>query len=174
VAATRKTTPGFRSYEKKAVVLGGGDPHRHRLDDAILIKDNHLAGAPAGTLAELVASLVDPANPASASEAAPMLVNDPLAAPKFIEVEVDTFEQFTELCKVPGIDIILLDNFSVDQLRAAVEFRNAMSLRGKLALEASGGVTLDNIAEIAATGVDRIAVGALTHSAPALDIGLDL
>ena len=92
----------------------------------------------------------------------------------FCVQEVDTLEQLAEVCRVPDVDIVLLDNFTLEQLRAAVALRDAHSLRGKLALEASGGITLESVAQVAATGVERISVGALTHSAPGLDIGLDL
>jgi nicotinate-nucleotide pyrophosphorylase (carboxylating) len=155
---TRKTIPGWRELDKYAVRCGGGHNHRAGLYDAVLIKDNHLAGIPRKRLAAAVAEML-----------AKIQVK-----PAFIEVEVDDPEQFREVCGVGGVDVVLLDNFSVQQMRAAVRHRDEQGLRGRLALEASGGVTLDNVAEIAATGVDRIAVGALTHSAPALDLGLDV
>lgn len=155
---TRKTVPGWRELDKYAVHVGGGRNHRMGLYDAVLLKDNHLADMPPGRLAARLAELLGRL----------------AVSPTFVEVEVDSFEQFVEVCQVSGVDIILLDNFSPEQMRAAVEHRDAESLRGKLALEASGGVTLDTVTDIAATGIDRISIGGLTHSAPSLDIGLDL
>lgn len=155
---TRKTVPGWRQLDKYAVRVAGGHNHRIGLYDAVLIKDNHLAGIPVARLA------------ATLEEQLGRITN----TPAFIEVEVDTLEQLAEVCRVPDVDIVLLDNFTLEQLRAAVALRDAHSLRGKLALEASGGITLESVAQVAATGVERISVGALTHSAPGLDIGLDL
>ncbi|MGE0481885.1 MAG: carboxylating nicotinate-nucleotide diphosphorylase [Phycisphaerae bacterium] len=157
---TRKTLPGWRELDKYAVRCGGGHNHRFGLFDAVLLKDNHLAGVPTARLADHVRALVARAP------------TDP--PPAFIEVEVDAFEQFETLCGAPGVDIILLDNFSPADLRRAVELRDGRGLRGRVELEASGGVTLETVVAVAATGVDRIAIGALTHSAPALDLGLDL
>jgi nicotinate-nucleotide pyrophosphorylase (carboxylating) len=155
---TRKTIPGWRELDKYAVRAGGGVNHRLGLHDAVLIKDNHLAGVPlerlASTLSDLLARIE--------------------GEPKFVEVEVDRLEQLAEVGKVDGVDVVLLDNCSLDHMRAAVEYRDSQGLHGRLALEASGTVTLENVAQMAATGVDRISVGALTHSAPSLDIGLDL
>jgi len=148
IAATRKTLPGLRALQKEAVRLGGGWPHRFGLDDAILVKDNHIAAA-GGVTAALAQAR---------SMAGHMRV---------IEVEVDTLDQLQEaLAHEP--QIVLLDNFSLEDLRHAVALT-----AGQAVLEASGGVTLETVADIAATGVDVISVGALTHSAPALDIGLD-
>ncbi len=158
VLDTRKTVPGWRELDKYAVRCAGGQNHRHGLHDAVLIKDNHIAGIP---VAQLKATL------------AQWLVRVPRPV-GFVEVEVDSLAQFAEVCRVPGVDIVLLDNFTPDQMRLAVAQRDSQGLRGQLALEASGGVTLDNIAVIAATGVDRISVGALTHAARGLDFGLDL
>lgn len=93
--------------------------------------------------------------------------------PAFVEVEVDNLDQLTEVCKVVGVDVVLLDNFSLDEMCKAVKHRDSQGLRGKVALEASGKVSLETVADIAATGVDRISVGALTHSATSLDLGLD-
>ena len=155
---TRKTLPGWRVLDKIAVRAGGGENHRFGLYDAILIKDNHLSGVPVERLAAWLTE---------------RLSGKPAAA-RFVEVEVDSLAQFAEVCRVAHVDYVLLDNFPLDQMRAAVAQRDALGLRDKLALEASGGVTLDTIADIAATGVDRISVGALTHSAASLDIGLDL
>lgn len=151
IAETRKTLPGLRAVQKYAVRAGGGKNHRFRLDDAILIKDNHVA------LAGGVARALD-----SARERAGHLVK--------IELEVDNLSQLDEALAHPhGADVILLDNFSVDDLREAVR-----RTRGRTKLEASGGITLDSIAAVAATGVDVISVGALTHSVIALDIALDI
>lgn len=161
VMDTRKTIPGWRELDKYAVRCGGGTNHRDGLHDAILIKDNHLAGVPSERLASTLFDMLN--------RAAELPVK-----PKFIEVEVDDLKQFEQVCRVLGVDIVLLDNFSGEDLRRAVQMRDSLGLRDKLALEASGGVTLETIGEIAATGVDRISVGALTHSAPSLDIGLDI
>lgn len=157
---TRKTLPGWRALEKYAVRCGGGSNHRQGLFDAVLIKDNHLAGVETRRLAATVFEML---NALAASGGAPTLV----------EVEADSVEQVEELLKVTGIDMILVDNFSLDQLRQAVELRDGFGLRGKVRLEASGGVTLSNVRAIAETGVERISVGAITHSASALDISLD-
>jgi nicotinate-nucleotide pyrophosphorylase (carboxylating) len=148
IVDTRKTTPGLRALEKFAVRCGGGVNHRFGLDDAILIKDNHVAACGGVTAALERARLV-------AGHLTP------------IEVEVDTLDQFDEaLAFAP--EVIMLDNFSLPDLAEAVRRCN-----GRVRLEASGGVSLDTVAAIAATGVDAISVGALTHSAPVLDIGLD-
>jgi nicotinate-nucleotide pyrophosphorylase (carboxylating) len=148
IVDTRKTTPGLRALEKYAVRCGGGVNHRFGLDDAILIKDNHVAAC--GSVGEAVRR---------AKAHAGHLVK--------VEVEVDTLAQFDEaLAEAP--DVIMLDNFSLDDLRDAVR-RNA----GRVVLEASGGVDLSTVRGIAETGVDVISVGALTHSAAVLDIGLD-
>jgi nicotinate-nucleotide pyrophosphorylase (carboxylating) len=153
---TRKTTPGWRALEKYAVRCGGGTNHRFGLYDAVLIKDNHLAwlesgGDPIGRAVKL------------AREGAPK-------GTKFIEVEVDTLEQFDRALEV-GPDIILVDNLGPEKLAEAVRRRDERA--PGILLEASGGVTLATVRALAETGVDRISVGALTHSAPALDIGLD-
>ncbi len=161
---TRKTTPGWRLLEKYAVNCGGGNNHRSGLYDGFLIKDNHLALAGGD------------GKPLSASEAVRRALAwrgakvDRATAPAIVEIEVDTIEQFRDVLSV-GPDIILLDNFAVDQLREAVAIRNDAG--SKVELEASGNVKIDTIAEIAATGVDRISSGALTHQATSLDLGLD-
>ncbi len=147
VLDTRKTTPGLRALEKHAVASGGGRNHRFGLDDAILVKDNHLRAA--GSIA-----------------AAVELVRAASDLP--IEVECDTLEQVGEALDA-GVDAILLDNMTLDELRAAVALT-----AGRARLEASGGVTLDTIRAIAETGVDEISVGALTHSARSLDVSLEL
>ncbi|MFT4911901.1 MAG: nicotinate-nucleotide pyrophosphorylase (carboxylating) [Brevundimonas sp.] len=152
IADTRKTTPGLRALEKHAVVCGGGANHRFGLDDAILIKDNHVAVC--GGVSTAVRR---------ARAAVGHLMK--------IEVEVDSLEQLDQaLAETP--DVIMLDNFSLADLTEAVR-RRKTSPFGAVILEASGGVNLETVAAIARTGVDVISVGALTHSAPALDIGLD-
>lgn len=148
---TRKTTPGWRLLEKYAVRMGGGTNHRIGLYDGVLIKDNHLAGLNGDVTAAV--QLARAANPGLP-----------------IEVEVDTLAQL-EVALAVRADIVLLDNMTPDQMREAVARRDAVSPATKL--EASGGVNLTTVRDIAATGVDRISIGALTHSAPALDIGLD-
>ena len=157
---TRKTTPGHRGLEKYAVRCGGGHNHRSGLYDAVLIKDNHLAGIPINRLSHAVFQMLN------RLETLP-------SSPAFVEVECDCLEQTEQLLGVVGIDVILLDNFTPSDLKAAVQMRDKAGLRGKVELEASGGVTLERIGEIAATGVERIAVGAITHSAGILDLGLD-
>jgi nicotinate-nucleotide pyrophosphorylase (carboxylating) len=152
IADTRKTTPGLRSLEKYAVRAGGGFNHRRDLSDAMMIKDNHLAAIRAMGL-----SLTDAIH--QARESLPHTLK--------IEIEVDRLDQIPEALAA-GADIILLDNMSAEDLRRAVAM-----IDGRAMTEASGGMSLGTIAEIAGTGVDVISVGALTHSAPALDIGLD-
>jgi nicotinate-nucleotide pyrophosphorylase (carboxylating) len=160
---TRKTTPGWRELEKYAVRVGGGANHRRGLYDAVMVKDNHIAaliGAGlASPLAEIAPALED--------------LRKELNHGGFVEVEVDTLEQFDDALKLP-VDVILLDNVSAADLREAVARRDKAGLAGKVALEASGGITLEAVRAVAETGVERIAVGAITHSAPAVDIGLDL
>jgi nicotinate-nucleotide pyrophosphorylase (carboxylating) len=160
ICDTRKTTPGWRALEKYAVRCGGGTLHRIGLYDAMLIKDNHLAHVPISRLAETVRA---------AAEKARRRTN--LA---FVEVEVDSLEQLDELLRLPAgvIDMALLDNMEVAMLQEAVRRRDASA--PQLMLEASGGVTIGAVACIARTGVDRISVGALTHGATGLDMGLDI
>lgn len=148
VRDTRKTLPGLRALEKYAVRCGGGVNHRMSLGDAALIKDNHVAAA--------------------GSVAAAYLAVRELAPDVVVEVECDSLEQVAQAVGA-GADLILLDNFGLDDMRKAVDF-----VGGRALLEASGGLRIEMAAEVAATGVDYLAVGALTHSAPALDIGLDL
>jgi nicotinate-nucleotide pyrophosphorylase (carboxylating) len=157
---TRKTLPGFRALDKYAVVCGGGHNHRVGLYDGLLVKDNHLAHVPLREISTYLSGIVARSRTESAG--------------RFIEVEVDTIDQLREVLKVDGIDVILLDNMDCPRMESAVELRNASGKRGKVQLEASGGVTLETVRSIALTGVDRIAVGAITHSAPVLDIGLDI
>jgi nicotinate-nucleotide pyrophosphorylase (carboxylating) len=149
ITCTRKTIPGLRAFQKHAVRCGGGSNHRFGLDDAILIKDNHIAVS--GGVGEAVRR---------AKAAAGHLV--------MIEVEVDGLDQLDEALRA-GADAILLDNMPLDMLREAVAIAS-----GAAVLEASGGVTLEAVAAIAETGVDYISSGAITHSAPALDLGLDI
>ncbi|WP_420120687.1 carboxylating nicotinate-nucleotide diphosphorylase [Nakamurella sp.] len=148
---TRKTLPGLRALEKYAVRCGGGVNHRMSLGDAALIKDNHVAAAGSVTAAIKAVRALDP----------------DIA----LEVEVDTLAQFDEAIGA-GAELVLLDNFTLADTVEAV--RRARALSRPVRLEASGGLTLDRARSVAATGVDFLAVGALTHSAPALDIGLDL
>ncbi len=150
ITCTRKTTPGLRAVEKEAVRHGGGSNHRFGLSDAIMIKDNHIA-ASGGIRAALAA--------ARAARSHMMR----------IEVEVDTLRQLEEVLAEGGADVVLLDNMSTEDMARAVEM-----VRGGVVLEASGNMRLDRIAAVAATGVDYISVGALTHSAPVLDLGLDM
>jgi len=152
LCCTRKTTPGLRALEKYAVSIGGGVNHRYGLDDAILIKDNHIALA--GGIAEAVS--------AARAQGGHMLK---------IEVEVDTLAQLDQLLSLPAgcADAVLLDNMNPAQLKEAVA-----RVAGKLTTEASGRINAENIAVIAASGVDLISSGWITHSAPILDIGLDI
>lgn len=147
VLDTRKTTPGLRALEKYAVACGGGRNHRFGLDDAVLVKDNHLRAA--GSIARAVG-----------------LVRALTELP--VEVECETLEQVDEALAA-GVDAILLDNMTLDELRSAVVLTG-----GRARLEASGGITLENVRAVANTGVDEISVGALTHSARSLDVSLEL
>ena len=157
---TRKTMPGWRLLEKYAVRCGGGHNHRFGLYDGILIKDNHLAELGKNFQSKL-RRVVDQAQK--------------IKGLKFIAVEVDHVDhQLDRVLKVPGIDIVLLDNMGQWQLKHAVEMRDQMCGKNKKPLlEASGNVSLHNVSAIAHCGVDRIAIGAITHSATAVDIGLD-
>jgi nicotinate-nucleotide pyrophosphorylase (carboxylating) len=146
---TRKTTPGLRALEKAAVVVGGGMNHRMSLSDAALVKDNHVVAAGGVT---------------QAFEAVRALFPD-----LEMEVECDTVAQVSDVVAA-GADLVLLDNMSLDEMRAAVEVCKPKGVR----TEASGGLTLDRARPVALTGVDYLSVGALTHSAPVLDLGLDL
>jgi nicotinate-nucleotide pyrophosphorylase (carboxylating) len=148
ICDTRKTTPGLRMLEKYGVAAGGGSNHRFNLTDGVLIKDNHIAAC--GSIREAVQRV---------RRQVPHTIK--------IEVETDTIEQVKE-CLACGVDIIMLDNMAPDTAREAVGI-----IAGKALVEASGGITLENVEEVAATGVDIISIGALTHSAPACDIGMD-
>jgi nicotinate-nucleotide pyrophosphorylase (carboxylating) len=150
VCCTRKTTPGLRALEKYAVRCGGGFNHRFGLDDAMLIKDNHIAVA--GSIRAVLER---------AKACAGHLVK--------VEIEVETLDQLKEVLDTGLADAVLLDNMDVTAMRKAVDM-----VAGRLVIEASGGVTLDNIAAIAATGVDYASSGWITHSAPNLDVALDI
>ncbi len=166
---TRKTTPGWRRLEKYAVRCGGGCNHRGGLDEAVLIKDNHLALGTAGSAAGAVRY-----TPAEAVLRAKQFIRKSVLpasrADMIIEIEVDNVEQLRSVLPA-GPDLALLDNMTVEQLREAVALRNSLS--PAVELEASGGVSLDTVRQIAETGVERISVGALTHSAACLDLALD-
>ena len=156
VCDTRKTTPGLRVLDKYAVCCGGGTHHRIGLHDAVLYKDNHITDIPLDKLELQLGNAITMAR--SGSDLA------------FVEVEVDTIEQLEIVLRLP-VDIVLLDNMSVDMLGEAVKLRN--NSPNNPLLEASGGITVDEAPAIAATGVDRIAVGGLVHRSNWLDVGLD-
>lgn len=149
ITDTRKTTPGLRMLEKYAVRVGGGQNHRFNLGDGVLIKDNHIAAS--GSIAEAVSKV---------RQTVPHTIR--------IEVETDTLEQVRE-CLACGVDIIMLDNMTLAEMREAVKL-----IDGKALVEASGGVNLETVRDIGETGVDIISVGRLTHSAPACDISMEL
>ncbi|MBV9981981.1 carboxylating nicotinate-nucleotide diphosphorylase [Bradyrhizobium sp.] len=150
ICCIRKTTPGLRALEKYAVRCGGGFNHRFGLDDAILIKDNHIA----------VTGGIRPVLERARAHAGHLVA---------VEIEVDTLTQLREVLDTALADVVLLDNMDIPTLTEAVKIA-----QGRLVLEASGGVTLDSIAKIAATGVDYASSGALTHSAPSFDVALDI
>ena len=154
IVDTRKTTPGLRALERYAVRCGGGHNHRYSLSDAVMAKDNHLAVLKANGVTDLTVAL--------------RVMKARLPHTVHVEVEVDRIDQI-ETVLAAKVDTVLLDNFSVEQLRAGVAL-----IAGRALVEASGGVMLEKIAAIAATGVDVISVGALTHSVRALDLGLDI
>ena len=159
ICDTRKTVPGLRTLQKYATRCGGAWLHRIGLFDAVLLKDNHLSAFPPGTLADRVHAAA-----MRARAAAPV---------SFVECEVDSLAQLDELLALPAgvLDMVLLDNMDPSTLAEAVRRRDARARH--VLLEASGGVRLDTVRAIADSGVDRISVGAITHSAPALDLGLD-
>lgn len=154
IVDTRKTTPGLRALERQAVRDGGGRNHRYSLSDAVLAKDNHLAVLSAQHGGDLTAAL--------------RAVRAQLSHTTHLEVEVDRLDQI-EPVLAAGVDTIMLDNFTPDELREGVEL-----IAGRALVEASGGVNLDTVRAIAASGVDIISVGALTHSVRSLDLGLDV
>ena len=160
ICDTRKTTPGLRAFEKYAVRCGGGTTHRMGLYDAVLIKDNHLAGIEGKDLATKIESVA-------------YKIDNEGTRLWFVQVEVDTLEQFKEVldAKAGVVEIVLLDNMTTQQLTQAVKLRDESDSR--ILLEASGGVSQDTVTQIAQTGVDRISIGGLTHQAQSLDIGLD-
>ncbi|NVM52998.1 MAG: carboxylating nicotinate-nucleotide diphosphorylase [Candidatus Helarchaeota archaeon] len=154
IACTRKTTPGFRYFEKRAVQLGTGDPHRYRLDDMILIKDNHLKIIP--DIPKIIKQ-----------------VREKLSFSKKIEIEVTTLEQALEAAK-EKVDILMLDNFTISDIQKTIDSLKQNNLRDYLILEVSGNITPDNILEYAKLDLDVISLGYLTHSIKALDVTLDL
>jgi nicotinate-nucleotide pyrophosphorylase (carboxylating) len=154
IACTRKTLPGLRYFEKKAVELGGGDTHRLRLDDAVLIKDNHLA---------LAGSITESVRKAKAK----------VSFTKKIEVEATSPEQAVE-AGLAGADIVLLDNMTPQDVKKSVNLLEAKKLRGRVLIEVSGGITRDNLVSYVKTGVDVISVGSITNSARAIDMSLEL
>jgi len=167
VLDTRKTVPGWRGLEKYAVRCGGGHCHRVGLYDAVLIKDNHLAGVSVADLAAWVKRAAAEARRAAGA-----------AGLRFVELEVDSLEQLEAVLKDGaceagrGVDIVLLDNMTTAQMREAAAMR--VRYGSSVLLEASGGVTLENVRSIAETGVDRISIGALTHHAVWLDVAMDV
>jgi nicotinate-nucleotide pyrophosphorylase (carboxylating) len=152
IACTRKTLPGLRYFEKRAVKLGGGDMHRLRLDDAVLIKDNHLELA--GSVGECVRK-----------------AKEKVSFTKKVEVEVTNPDQAMEAAKA-GADIILLDNMTPREVERSVAMLKTENLRDQVLLEASGGIRKENLASYLSTGVDVISIGAITHSAPAIDLSM--
>jgi nicotinate-nucleotide pyrophosphorylase (carboxylating) len=150
ITCTRKTTPGLRAVEKAAVRHGGGSSHRFGLSDAILIKDNHIAAAGG----------IRPVLQAATAARSHMMR---------IEIEVDRLDQLEQILATGGADVVLLDNMDASMLLQSVKM-----VAGRLVTEASGNMSLSRIADVAATGVDYISVGALTHSAPVADLGLDM
>jgi len=154
IACTRKTLPGLRYFEKRAVKLGGGDMHRLRLDDAVLIKDNHLELA--GSVGECVRK-----------------AKEKVSFTKKVEVEVTNADQAVEAAKA-GADIILLDNMTPKEVERSVAMLKTENLRDQVLLEASGGIRKENLASYVKTGVDVISVGAITHSAPAIDLSMEI
>ncbi len=154
IACTRKTAPGLRLLDKKAVQIGGGDTHRLRLDDCILIKDNHL---------RIVGSV----------EKAVKRARERVSFTKKIEVEVSSLAEAVQAIQA-GADIIMLDNLSPQEVGRIVRELRKRGLRGKVAIEASGGINLENASKYARTGVDVLSVGALTHSPKALDLSLEI
>jgi nicotinate-nucleotide pyrophosphorylase (carboxylating) len=154
IACTRKTLPGLRYFEKRAVELGGGDTHRLRLDDAVLIKDNHL---------ELAGSITESVRRAKAK----------VSFTKKVEVEAISPEQAVEAA-LAGADIVLLDNMTPQEVKKSLNLLEAKKLRGHILVEVSGGITRDNLASYVKTGADVISVGPITHSAKAIDMSLEL
>ena len=152
VAATRKTAPGLRLLDKRAVVLGGGDPHRYTLSDAVLLKDNHLA----------LVGIEEAVGRARA-----------VSAYRVIEVEAETADEAVRAARA-GAGVVMLDNMTPDGVKEALAALEAAGLRDRVTVEASGGITEETVGAYAALGVDIISVGALTHSARALDVTLEV
>lgn len=151
IAGTRKTTPGFRKFEKKGILAGGGDTHRFNLSDAVMIKDNHIA------VLGLEKAII------SAKKAASFT--------RKIEVEVETIDDAVHAAKM-GVDIIMFDNMTVNEIKQAIKILKEKELRDNIILEASGGISIENVDKYGKTGVDVISIGALTHSSNWLDISL--
>jgi len=154
IACTRKTLPGLRYFEKRAVELGGGDTHRLRTDDAVLIKDNHLTLV--GTIQESVRK-----------------ARERVSFTKKIEVEATTPGQAVEAAQA-GADIVLLDNMTQEDVQKSMDLLKARHLRDQVIVEASGGITIENIGSYAKAGVDVVSVGAITHSARAIDMSMEI
>jgi len=154
IACTRKVAPGLSYFDKKAVMTGGGDTHRLHLDDMILIKDNHLA---------IVNDITETTRK----------VKEAVSFSKKVEVEASTTEQAMKAAEA-GADIVMLDNFTPELARKTVELMRKKGFRGKVLIEASGGITEENLLEFAATGVDIISLGEITHSPKALDLSLEI
>jgi len=154
IACTRKVAPGLSYFDKRAVMLGGGDTHRLHLDDLIIVKDNHLAVV--GDVGEAVKR-----------------VREAVSFSKKIEIEVSTEKEALEAAKA-GADIVMLDNFSPQQIKNTVELLDRERLRGKVLIEASGGINERNVLEFAATGVDILSLGEITDSVKALDMSLEV
>jgi nicotinate-nucleotide pyrophosphorylase (carboxylating) len=154
IACTRKVAPGLSYFDKKAVMIGGGDPHRLHLDDMILIKDNHLAII--NDIAEAITK-----------------VREAVSFSKKVEVEAPTTKQAVKAAEA-GADIVMLDNFTPEQARKTVELMQKKGFKGKVLIESSGGITEENLLEFAAAGVDIISLGEITHSPKALDLSLEI
>jgi nicotinate-nucleotide pyrophosphorylase (carboxylating) len=150
IAATRKTTPGFRFYEKKAVEIGGGDPHRYTLSESYLFKDNHLKVIPIEEALQKRATFT-----------------------KKVEIEVESVDACVKAARL-GADIIMLDNMSIAEISAALNKLKELGLRESVVVEASGGITPETVSEYAATGIDVLSLGYLTHSSAWLDFSLEL
>ncbi|MCW3132775.1 MAG: carboxylating nicotinate-nucleotide diphosphorylase [Methanophagales archaeon] len=153
VAGTRKTTPGFRKYEKKAIAIGGGDPHRFGLYEAVIIKDNSIK--------------------LMGLESAIKKAKEKASFTKKIEVEVESKEDAL-IAAVSGVDIIMLDNMTAAEVKECVKLLNERGLRDSLILEASGGINMENIKEFASTGVDVVSIGMITHSAKWLGFSMNV
>ncbi len=154
VASTRKTTPGIQFFEKSAVKLGGGDPHRFRLDDCVMIKDNHRALV--GDIAQAIA-----------------LARENVSFTKKIEIEVESIEEAI-LASQAGADIVMLDNMEPYEIEDVLKEMDNQGLRKNVIIEASGGINPENITQYALTGVDVISMGFLTHSAPTIDLSMEI